>query len=433
MEGERFPQKPIDTHPLEVGSFFGGVEVSVEEEKDTPEMKQIAGYLEDINETAVRNIVLQELRKSLDTTQVIRRMGRFIPKSKIEIEEGDDSDDYLGIYYGDKSIALNAHLLAQSSSRASIGLHNKIASEADEVDTALYETYVRGKSVPRIVFDLVLNTDGVRDSLRSELNVRSLQEDKGKILAHFDEIAGWLNVVLTFVHEELHAITDTGKQNTTYTLSNTARFQRAVGLQTETDQHIETRRESDDATVVEHYRIEKGRGINEAITQLISLRMTRMYLKQCPRNTFEQKYANDILQETKVGYSNEMRVAEQYIALISTLSNVPEDVILNGIFKEYVENGTYLPDMFISLLEEHMPHLGFEGWTALGKELHTQLSADSFPENSGFYEALSDLIMQLPPQKRDGVYEKLTALNIKYFGDPESVSAAEIDPPIAHY
>jgi len=423
MEGERFPQKPINSHPLEVGSFFDDVEVSVEEIADTPEMKQIAGYLEEINETAIKNIFSQELRKSVGTTGTSTPIGRFIPKSEIQLDEGDDSDDYLGVYYGNRRIALNAYKLAQSSSYASAGLYNKIINEAYEVDTALHRTHVRGKSSPRLALDLALNTNNARDALYSERHVHSLQGNRSEILAHLDEVAGWFKVVHTFVHEELHAITDTGKQNTAHTLSSTARFQRAVGLQTEVDQHMETRRESDGATVTEHYSTEKGRGINEAVTQLISLRLTKQYLQQCPRNNFERKYIDDLLTEVRVGYTTEMMVAEQYIALISALTDVPEDVVLSGLWTEYLKNGTYLPDEFADVLSEHIPTLNRQELAQGMQTIDHMLSEKKFTPDSEFFSIYADILTYFPEDVQEKVREKLIAISKKYFGDIETDSS----------
>ncbi len=431
MEGERFPQKPIGNYSPEAESAFDDLDVSIEEIEDTPEMKQIAGYLDDINETAVRNIFLQELRKSLGTTGVISCMNRFIPKAKIIIEKGKDTDTSNATYNLNKFITLNAYKLSKSASTNAQILYNDqhlVALQNYINHTRVFIKWNHSKSKEKshgLIREMIAqHIHGEKKPPVTTTEVRAmatdqtyLDENEEEIRAHFDDILGWIKTVHSLIHEELHAITDTGNTS----MPDHSHY-RALGLQVEREEQSLVLRESDQVLITERYITEKGRGINEAITQLISLRMARTYLTQCPRNHFENTYLDSILHETKVGYTNEMCVAEQYIAFISAIADIPEEVILNSVFKEYVQNGTYLPNSFVDILSEHMPNIELKKRRLLVKELQTQLSVKSFSKNSAFYEAFQDLITQLPEHIRVKIYDKLARISEKYFGDPEDDS-----------
>ena len=156
--------------------------------------------------------------------------------------------------------------------------------------------------------------------------------------------------------------------------------------------------------------------MNEAITELLAVRITRTYLRQQPQTGITQEHIDFFLDEANIGYPREIWIIKQYIALISAVSNLSETIVQNMLIREYLNNGTPMPETFAMLLHEHLPSLPGENWEWITSALHTQLSANEFTPDSAFYEIYADIMTLLPEATQEHLRERLTQLNIQFLG-----------------
>lgn len=247
--------------------------------------------------------------------------------------------------------------------------------------------------------DLALNSYGISEDIKSDL-ASHLSADASNAQREQVEHALWIiNTLFTFTHEQLHLLT---KQN---------ELDPGTGVVHQTG--LKTVWKNGEAL------LESGNGLNEAVTQLLALRIVKKYLHQNPAEGISHEYIERFLDKSNIGYPYEMHVAEQYIALISVLSEIPEDTVLNGIIRTYIENGSPVPNIFADLLAENCSAVSSETaiWTA--DILREQLSDKEFHKNSASYDTIEAIMNDLSKEKREKLTRKFTALNTQYMGTSE--------------
>lgn len=217
-----------------------------------------------------------------------------------------------------------------------------------------------------------------------------------------------MHVSEVIIHEELHALTDEGSSSV-ITIGKEGYISGSkVGMQ---ENYSQSRLDF----VSERFEDERYRGINEAITQLYALHLNREFLKQSmPGNlnssnidTYHELYEYH-------AYTREQWIAEQMIIIISTIAEVPEDIVKDAFFSAYLNNETILPEETLTLLTNTLDKTSHEDIETSLLKLQVCLGAESFDAESDIHEVITSFLNTLPEEKQKVAKDKFAELFIKY-------------------
>lgn len=217
----------------------------------------------------------------------------------------------------------------------------------------------------QIVNALSLGWTGLYSSLSKQisLNAKSLSENPARTLH-------------VLIHEELHAISDSSHFVSTeeFEIKDIKMGVHNVITKRPTDKMF-----SDEDIVVDQYE-----AANEGITELITNSIVDEYLKRTgDTNLYGKDQLEQSVQFSKYehSYSKYQNAIRFFISVISTISNIPEDVVTASITRTYLRSSQILPPELQSELELRMPGLSIkmhhllnsqdpeQTWSDLAKEI----------------------------------------------------------------
>lgn len=366
--------------------------------------KVVRKILSEIDESSIKHL-LQEQLESVGSGELI---SRFVPTEDIKVTS-EASNTYGSYVYGE--IEINPYMFAINAERAAITITEDLAFKMRSRGWHLHEG--AGKSSGNTYLDALLQLIN-KEYLDTVTEMKSLHQEaneiefSGAFQKEVKRVVMHIKVTHTLFHEQLHALSD--KNNSAinhddflvekggFTAFHTVQVQDGV-----------------------RYR-KTGAGLDEGMTQVISLQIAKKYIEQHPPDGVSQEIINYVLQETRVGYTREMHITETIAAIIAVISGQSDEEVMQSLFQRYVNNEEPLPDNFAELLAASAPFYQAKGdsesysyrFTEILREILTQNSFDSRNE---FYIAVQQILRELPEDKQEELSLKLKALNEKYF-DP---------------
>jgi hypothetical protein len=361
--------------------------------------EQVNELLNQLDEEAIYKL----LEKELERADASNQMSRFIPIEDIIIDT-----ETLNSYgsYGEGEIQIHALTFERSKALSAATIANKIYKKLNnEISWYIDQCEETGdQNIRRVLLNQI-------DELMSQIDALETVYESGELA----DIALRLKLLHTVIHEELHALTDQG--TSTHTDSGKNIEVKKVGFRTRAEgyQYHGTGRGKE----FEFFDSDTGVGINEAVTQLKALELAKEYWRQNPILEKDPSMASDLLVETMVGYTDEMMMAEYYIALISSLSGIEEERVLNGLFNEYTQGNDHLPTEFKDLILSEMVaaenNESAERFAEKVTDVLRTALAKKFEESKVYYfQAMKELITTLNPETQAKIDQKFSALQTKY-------------------
>lgn len=376
---------------------------------------EVRDFITTLNEESLKSIFERELRLSGAENARTLLIRKFVPFEKVIID-GTKDDTSLGSFNRKRGIEIYPKAIVRSVGIEVLLAQSDTIKEISEFHRQ-FESIDNEPSPEKDWFSIIDPFEKLKRLRLVNAEIKKLRDSRIMDDELMEALFLKLETIHTLVHEELHAISSNEEWDVT-----------RYGSVDEGTVSLSTHRSGfNETSLLMRYNPwevkpsvdEKQRrfvGLNEGITELNALRLSREYvLSELPDQILGID-ANAFYDLVEIkSYNRERWVAEQLVLLLATIAEVPTEMVERALFKAYLNATDVLPEELIESLKVDLPTLSETEIERLLLKLQIAISSRSFGEDdtdiSRIFVEFADL---LPLQKRDTIKDGLKALFYTY-------------------